>query len=129
MLIRGTIRAVLGAGIICWVGLSDVLVAQYGLLAFALGLGMIAWGLIPYNRLKKYLLAPAKITVTEKALIYERLPHYHRELAVSDIASAAFCERKPAYGLEVVLKNQEKIFFPYFTKTDATEITELLTVS
>jgi hypothetical protein len=128
-LFRGTLMGGIGAAILLFSGifLPPALLQGWGFFLFMLSIGLIAWGLIPYRRLKRLETNPNRLILDSEGAIHflakgKVLQSIPREAVkslrwVEKRPTGWFSTGLPAYGIEISLPQKEhSYFFPYFGK-------------
>lgn len=143
-------KALLKGTLIATCGLSLIVIAAFttfatylGLISFILGLGLIAFGLLPYKKLSKLQLNPHEIQNDGQNLLFIKGGKPLFKIDLISIQKIEYVERNDLYGLGIILKKplKEKIkilqpqcpiqyyscegydlFLPYFLKNVVNEI-------
>jgi len=155
LLIRGSILALIGAGLLLYSGVFVTVqtLTKWGSAIFLISFLLIAWGLVPYRRLIKIEENPNQIVVTEDQML-----HYHRQgkdilsFPLAAIEKVHFIEDVGLYGIALTLKaeTQDQVsdpaisvitqmfltkmkrrhkfdrFFPFFSKRGAKELKDII---
>ena len=134
VLFRGTFLAGIGSAILLFAGifLPAKRLDLWGLPFFLLAFGLIAWGLIPYRRLKRLETNPYVLLCDDKEEVHffarGKLQLSIRRRSIKDIMWVEKKKRfwlfsSPAYGIEVALHQPRNatLFFPYFSKASFEE--------
>ena len=105
--------------------LPKTLLSHVGIWIYLLGCGLIAFGLIPYRRLRRLELNPASLVVDEKGLTLIAQSHKPEVILWEEIDSFSYLENKQTYGIGFMLKKKRDtrlklaevdLFLPYFSK-------------
>lgn len=118
-LIRGSVLAGLGIALILAISLEWP--GFWTIPLFLAGLGLIAWGLVPYRQLTKLQLNPHKLEITDGKLRYIRPKERTLVIPLSEIESVEHVETKRIYGLKIRTKKGER-FMPYFPESVTVEL-------
>ena len=118
-LFRGSFFAGSGVLLLLAVGIYSPLsfLHRWGLWVFLLGMGLIAFGLIPYRRLCFLETHPHELTI-EPEMWTVRLTQKTIRFSPQAICSAEYVEKKKESGIKLELqKPYPPIFLSFFTRT------------
>lgn len=115
---KGTLFALGGVGCLCVGGIffPVSILNGWGLPLWFVGVGAIAWGLIPSRKLKYMELHPFELYVEEgqKVLLVQN-QQVKGQFWLKDVAGWEYVENGDIYGIRVLLKSKNKsIWLPYF---------------
>ncbi len=94
---------------------TPLFLETWGLLVFGIGIGAVAWGLIPYQRLKRLETSPHTITITEENWIITRVDN-EQNVPANSIKGVRYIASKKVYGIELTLQDRE-LFLPFFSRS------------
>ena len=138
-LIRGSIIAGMGIFVIfaTYLTLPPEKLEIVGIWAYLLGCSAIAFGLIPYKRLRQLELYPARLIASQEKLLLTANGKHVLTLPWENIASFSFMDTPQRYGLQFILKEHMKVnsrfaymssekemFLPYFSKNSFERLKE-----
>ena len=125
IIVRGTFFAFIGAITILMVGAfcSVEFIKTWGLCIWLAGVGLIAYGLIPYRMISLLSVKPNKIYIDEREVLhYHAKGKHYLSVPLSQIDSIHYISSKRKYG--ILLKIGKKTYFlPYFTEKACSKIT------
>lgn len=105
-LLRGTGLAILGALLLlAGAFLPARILGNWGALIFLLSMGLIAWGLIPYRRLKQLETIPHEIILDDHTLLFCWKREAVFQVPFSNIDKTAFISSGDVYGIGIWLSS------------------------
>lgn len=112
---RALVLSIPGATLLFGIGIfAPIAVIQsWGTLTFFAGVGLIAWGMIPYRKLHRI----RKIVCTESGI--SGIPYV-------EISRLKYVEGKTYYGIQVVLKCGKRVHFPFFSESTYARLNDIM---
>lgn len=116
LLFRGFLFSSFGAALLLGMGIfaRQELLTSWGLPSFALGIFLIAYGMIPYRTLTKLETHPHQIIFDKEALTFISNKGNNFTILYREIKAIRFFEKKTRYGLWLERKESPPVFLPYF---------------
>ncbi len=108
-------------GILLIVGLGAWMPERYlnnfGFFAFATGIGLITYGLLPYRRLSRLESFPYKLVLDETTLILFHRDKVKLKVLFSEISHLDYFNEQREYGINIFFKDKKvkMAFLPYFS--------------
>ena len=101
---------------------SIAAIQSWGTLTFFVGMGLIAWGMIPYRKITQLETKPYKIIVSEEAILF--ILHQGKQLHFTHggIQEVEYIEKKCRYGINLKTKEGKAFFLPYFSTSTYREL-------
>jgi len=148
-LFKGTFIAAVGVVLLVGSGsfLPPNLLSVWGLPILFIGIGLMAWGLIPYRRLQQIDSKPHKLVVVgDVYLQYQRGEKALLTVPLEAVERLDYLEDGQRYGIELIIRSDAKktvkqhqaklpaglyfedegrLFFPYFTRRSFTKLVHL----
>lgn len=131
-LLRGTCLAGAGALFLLASGafLSPDHLKTWGLAIFLVSVALIAWGLLPYRRMRNLENSPYKLVVDDEGtMTFTAKGKIVFMMPVSQVDRADYIEEDRKYGIVITLKEPcpgHDIFLPYFSKRSCSELSDTL---
>lgn len=112
---RALLLSIPGIILLLGVGIFTPVAAiqNWGLLTFFVGMGLIAWGMIPYRKLHRI----RKIVCTESGI--SGIPY-------AEISRLKYVEGKTYYGIQVALKSGKRVYFPFFSESTYARLNDIV---
>ena len=113
---RGLLFSVIGGLLLLGMGTfaRQEILTIWGLPSFALGIFLIAFGMIPYRNLTKLETHPHQILFDKEALTFISNKGSNVTVPYSEIKKIRSYEGKVRYGLWLERKENAPVFLPYF---------------
>lgn len=128
VLLRGCLSAFPGFIFLFFFGVygTPLFLETWGILIFAIGIGSVAWGLIPYRKLSRLETHPHRIAVEKdnwqittgkKTYTFEQ----------KDIESIQYIHEKNRYGIEITIQGKKE-FFSFFSRSAYARLHDIMHV-
>lgn len=116
LLLRGLLFSSVGGLLLLGMGTfaREEILTVWGLPSFALGIFLIALGMIPYRRMTKLETHPHQILFDREALTFISNKGNNATIPYRDITKIRYFEGKTRYGLWLDRKEASPIFLPFF---------------
>ena len=116
LMVRGLLFASLGGLILLGMGTfaKVELLTFWGIPSFALGIFLVAFGMIPYRKITKLETHPHQILFDREALTFISNKGSNATIPYREITKIRYFEGKMRYGIWLERKNKGPIFLPFF---------------
>lgn len=116
LMIRGLLFATVGGLLLLGMGIFAKLefLSLWGIPSFALGIFLIAFGIIPYRKITKLEIHPHQILFDREALTFISNKGSNATIPYREITKIRYFEGKIRYGIWLERQNNAPVFLPYF---------------